>query len=110
MVQISAPRVPCSTQERKVAIRGFLARSVKTQRTGWYLRVLTPGEVGQGDELALVSRPERAYSVAAVNENWHGDFDPAFAEELLLSAELAEGWKQMLRKRLERLERQASKE
>lgn len=102
VVQVSAPRVPCSTQERKVGLAGFLRRSNEAQRTGWYLRVLTPGEVSAGDELILLSRPERAYSVAQVNENFHGRFDPAFAEELLLSAELAEGWKEMLRKRLAR--------
>lgn len=101
VVQVSAPRVPCSTQERKVGLRGFLRRSVATQRTGWYLRVLTPGEVAAGDELVLLSRPQRPYSVAAVNENWHGHFEAAFAEELLTSPELAEGWKRMLRKRLE---------
>jgi MOSC domain-containing protein YiiM len=100
VVQVSSPRVPCSTQERKVGRKGFLGRSNKTQRTGWYLRVLTPGEVSAGDELILVTRPERAYSVAQVNENFHGQFDRAFAEELLGSPELAEGWKDMLRKRL----------
>jgi MOSC domain-containing protein YiiM len=100
VVQVSSPRVPCSTQERKVGRKGFLGRSNKTQRTGWYLRVLAPGEVSAGDELILVTRPERAYTVAQVNENFHGDFSPAFAEELLRSPELAEGWKDMLRKRL----------
>jgi MOSC domain-containing protein YiiM len=100
LVQVSAPRVPCSTQERKVGLPGFLRRSNETQRTGWYLRVLESGEVAAGDALELVSRPERAYSVADVNANFHGEFDRALAEELLLSPELAEGWKAMLRKRL----------
>jgi MOSC domain-containing protein YiiM len=100
VAQVSAPRVPCSTQERKVGLAGFLRRSNETQRTGWYLRVLEPGEVAAGDELVLVSRPERAYSVAEVNANFHGEFERVFAEELLLSPELAEGWKAMLRKRL----------
>jgi MOSC domain-containing protein YiiM len=100
VVQVSAPRVPCWKQERKVQLSGFLRRANETQRTGWYLRVLTPGEVRAGDELVLLSRPERSYTVAQVNENFHGRFDPAFAEELLLSPELAEGWKEMLRSRL----------
>ena len=102
VAQVSAPRVPCSTQERKVRVPGFLARSVQTQRTGWYLRVLTPGEVWPGAELVLASRPAPGHTLAAVNENWHGRFDAAYAEELLLLPELAEGWKRMLRKRLAR--------
>lgn len=100
VVQVSAPRVPCSKQERKAGFAGFLARVVETRRTGWYLRVLTPGEVAAGDELILVSRPERPHSVAAVNDLWHGSLDAALAKELLDSPELAEGWKEMLRKRL----------
>ena len=100
VVQVSAPRVPCSTQERRVQLAGFLRRSNETQRTGWYLRVLTPGEVSAGDALVLLSRPARAHTVAQVNENFHGRFDPGFAEELLLAPELAEAWKEMLRKRL----------
>ncbi len=100
VVQVSAPRVPCSKQERKAGLEGFLARVVETRRTGWYLRVLTPGEVTAGDELILVSRPERPYSVAAVNELWHGSLDAALAQDLLAAPELAEGWKDMLRKRL----------
>ena len=99
-VQVSASRVPCSKQERKLQLPGFLKRVVETRRTGWYLRVLTPGEVAAGDELVLESRPEQAYPIAALNEHWHGDFDKAFAEELLGSAELGEGWKEMLRSRL----------
>jgi MOSC domain-containing protein YiiM len=99
-VQVSAPRGPCSKQERKVRLPGFLARTRETQRTGWYLRVLTPGEAGAGDELIFESRPAGPYTIAALNENWHGEFDPIFARELLLSPELAEGWKDMLRHRL----------
>lgn len=100
VVQVSAPRVPCSTQERKVGFKGFLRRTTETRRTGWYLRVLQAGEVAAGDELLLLSRPARAVTVAQVNETWHGPLDRAFAEELLLAPELAEGWKVMLRKRL----------
>jgi MOSC domain-containing protein YiiM len=100
VVQVSAPRVPCSTQERKVRLEGFLRRSNETQRTGWYLRVLTPGEVAPGDELVRLSRPEPAYTIAQLNAHFHGQFDRALAEELLLSPELAEAWKEMLRKRL----------
>ncbi len=104
-VQVSASRVPCSKQERKVQLPGFLKRVQETRRTGWYLRVLTPGEVAAGDELRLESRPAQPHTIEALNENWHGDFDPNYAEELLRSPELAEGWKEMLRDRLARRQR-----
>ncbi len=101
-VQVSAPRVPCSKQERKVRLPGFLRRVQETQRTGWYLRVLTPGAVTGGDELTLEARPARPYTLATLNANWHGDFDHGFARELLESPELAAGWKEMLLRRLAR--------
>jgi len=101
-VQVSAARVPCAKQQRKVQLPGFLKRVAEARRTGWYLRVLTPGEVAAGDELVLESRPAKAYTLESVNDNWHREFEVAFAEELLLSAELAEGWKEMLRDRLTR--------
>ena len=104
-VQVSASRVPCSKQERKLRLPGFLKRVQETRRTGWYLRVLTPGEVAAGDELRLESRPAQPHTIEALNENWHGRFDPGYAEELLRSPELAEGWKEMLRDRLARGQR-----
>jgi len=99
-VQISAPRYPCSKQERKVQLPGFRQRTVETLRTGWYLRVLAPGVVQAGDELRLVERPQPKLTVQRVNENMHSNFDPVFAQKLLDTPELAAGWKRMLEKKL----------
>lgn len=99
-VQVSDPRVPCWKQERKLKLPGFTKRSAETKRTGWYLRVLTPGEVSAGDELILESRPVGSYTIEALNEGWHGRLNRAFVEELLASPEVSEGWKEMLRHKL----------
>ncbi len=99
-VQVTSPRVPCTKQERKLQLDGFLKRVRKTRRTGWYLRVLTPGEVAAGDELILESRPEHAHTLEALNVNWHGKYDRASTEELLAAPEVEEEWKEMLRWRM----------
>ena len=99
-VQISAPRYPCSKQERKVQLPGFRQRTVETLRTGWYLRVLAPGMVQAGDELQLVERPQPDLTVQRVNENMHANFDPNFAQKLLDTPELSAGWKRILMKKL----------
>jgi MOSC domain-containing protein YiiM len=99
-VQISAPRYPCSKQERKVQLPGFRQRTVETLRTGWYLRVLAPGTVQAGDELRLVARPQPDLTIQRVNENMHTHFDPLFAQKLLDTPELAAGWKRMLVRKL----------
>lgn len=100
-VQISAPRYPCSKQERKVRRTGFLKETIRTRRTGWYLRVLTPGMVQAGDMLDLEARPNPAISVERVNRHIHATFDHDLAHELLALPELADTWKQMIQHRLE---------
>ncbi|MFZ1399485.1 MAG: MOSC domain-containing protein, partial [Candidatus Promineifilaceae bacterium] len=57
VVQVSAPRYPCTKQERKLQLPNFFNEVLHSQRTGFYLRVLTPGAVQAGAELKVVERP-----------------------------------------------------
>jgi MOSC domain-containing protein YiiM len=43
-----------------------MAQVVKTRRTGWYYRVLEPGEVRAGDTLDLVERPYPEWPLASL--------------------------------------------
>jgi MOSC domain-containing protein YiiM len=45
---------------------GFVKRFAKGLRLGAYLRVLEPGELGAGDAIALVERPDRGVTVGQV--------------------------------------------
>ena len=74
-------------------------RVQQTKRTGWYLRVLTPGEVAAGDELILESRPEQPiHSSRRLTRTGMASSTRRCAEELLQSPQLSEGWKEMLRR------------
>ncbi len=95
-VQVSGPRYPCTKQERKVGLPGFLKRTKETLRTGFYLRVLTPGVVQAGDTWLLEARLYPALSVHAINACAHQTFDPDVARRALDVPELAEGWKRIL--------------
>ncbi len=95
-VQVTAPRYPCMKQERKVGLPGFLNRTKETMRTGFYLRVLTPGTVQAGDELKLEERMYPEQTIYHLNACVHQTFDPAFAERSLAVPELAEGWKRII--------------
>jgi MOSC domain-containing protein YiiM len=99
-VQVSAPRYPCSKQERKVGLPGFLRQTMETLRTGWYLRVIEPGIVRVGDRLTLEARPRPELTIQHINANMHNDFDPTYAEQLLEVPELAYVWKRILRYKL----------
>jgi MOSC domain-containing protein YiiM len=102
-VQVSGPRGPCAKQERKLRLPGFLRRTRESMRTGWYLRVLTPGVVAAGDAWHLLERPRPTVSVHDVNRCILGAFDPLMARELMLMPELAEGWREILRQKVEKL-------
>ena len=69
-------------------------------RTGFYLRVLTPGVVQAGDEIVLEARPQPELTLQRLNELEFGAFDPEYARTMLQAPELAEGWKRILRRRL----------
>ncbi len=101
VVQVSAPRYPCSKQERKLKLPGFLKAVQSTLRTGFYLRVLTPGIVQAGDELRLLERPNPIFTIQLINEQTLGELDKEIAQQMLALPELAEGWKKIVARKLQ---------
>ncbi len=95
-VQIGGPRFPCWKQERKVKRPGYLKEVIRTMRTGWYMRVLTPGEVEAGDSLVLVERHAPNATVADANQCIHGDFDLEVADRVLAIAGLNDFWRRII--------------
>ncbi len=64
LLEISQPRQPCWKLSRRWSINR-LAHEVQDQRrTGWYLRVLRPGRLQSGDEIALLERRDPTFTIA----------------------------------------------
>ena len=88
VVQVTAPRTPCS----KLAMVMDDARFVKTfgeaLRPGAYLRVIEPGEVAAGDAADVLSRPDHGVTVAAMADIFL--FDRTRIPEALAVADLPE--------------------
>lgn len=101
-VQVSGPRYPCTKQERKLKLPGFYRRTIETLRTGFYLRVLTPGTVEAGDAWTLEERPHPDLTVHGINVCGHRTFDPDFAKQALDVPELASNWKRILESKLDK--------
>jgi MOSC domain-containing protein YiiM len=99
-VQISAPRYPCTKQDRKLKLPGFHKKVMETLRTGFYMRVLTEGMVQAGDEWQLEQRTTPDITVYSVNDNLFRRFDPHVARRLLDVPALSSGWKAILRLKL----------
>jgi MOSC domain-containing protein YiiM len=93
-VQVSQPRQPCWKISRRWGIKTLTRRVAQTGRTGWYLRVLRPGNIAAGAELELLQRPHPDWSVARANDVMFGrEVDRMAVVELMNLAELADAWK-----------------
>lgn len=56
-IEVSGPRSPCHTLVRRHRRPDLIEQVVATDRSGWYVRVLTEGWLEAGLELLLVDRP-----------------------------------------------------
>ncbi len=66
LLEVTSPRVPCATLGQRVGRPAFLKRFTRAGRPGAYFRVLEEGEVGAGDPIERVSRPDASLTVAEV--------------------------------------------
>lgn len=86
LLQVSLPRQPCFKLNHRFQLKNFAPQTWRSNRTGWYFRVLHPGGRGAiqaGDVIALVERPHPAWTVERVQEYLHRDpGNEAMNEEL----------------------------
>ena len=100
LVQVSQPRMPCWKVGRRWE-RPAMPREMQANgRTGFYLRVLTEGEVGAGGSLTLHERPQPEWTVARVNSALYVDKTNAEMDQYLSRLPLlAEAWRRTFRRR-----------
>jgi MOSC domain-containing protein YiiM len=65
MLEVSQPRMPCSTIERRFERQGMVAAILESGRCGWYFRVIEEGEAASGDALQAVPGTGTCHSVRA---------------------------------------------
>ncbi|WP_458688057.1 MOSC domain-containing protein [Nocardia tengchongensis] len=63
LLEVSAPRVPCATFQWHANEQQWVKRFTAQANTGAYLRVLTEGTIGAGDEVRVVHVPEHGVTV-----------------------------------------------
>lgn len=101
IVQVSQPRSPCWKLARRWQIPDLVPRVQDTGWTGWYLRILEPGEVAAGDTIQLADRPAGAPTIAEVGRILNRDkHDLDGARRLLEYPDLPERWRSKLEARL----------
>lgn len=91
VLEVSEPRTPCYKLGVRMGSLAFVKRFARALRLGAYLRVIEPGELGAGDEIALIERPEHEVTVALVGRaRLH---DGQLAERLLAAPQLSDEWR-----------------
>lgn len=98
LVEVSQPRIPCATLAKHLDDRLMVKRFAQARRPGVYLRIVEPGDVGAGDAIELVERPQHGVTVGLVYEAVLHDH--ALAARALEAPQLAESIASELRGRL----------
>ncbi|MBE7701624.1 MOSC domain-containing protein [Oerskovia sp. Sa1BUA8] len=103
VLEVTQPRTPCATFARRLGEDRWVKRFTDANRTGAYLRVVTPGEVQAGDTVEVVRSPSHGVSIA----DWFGSRAAGTAADLaarLLASQEA-GEVRLSAEMLERAER-----
>jgi MOSC domain-containing protein YiiM len=102
IVQVSQPRQPCWKLNLRFAREDMSRRVQDTRRTGWYYRVLEPGEIGAGDAVERLARPHPQWSVARLLRVLYVDRDDRVSLEQRAALDaLTPSWRKTAQKRLE---------
>ena len=73
MLEATAPRTPCGTFERRMAVDGWQDRFREHGAPGCYFRVLRAGVIRQGDPIEVVERPDHGVTVGGWFRRQHPD-------------------------------------
>jgi MOSC domain-containing protein YiiM len=98
LLEVTGPRTPCWKLGARMESAEFPVYFAAAGRPGAYLRVLSEGELGAGDEVRVVDRPAHRITVGGVAEIYHGD--RARCAELLRAPELGSEWRAWVHDRL----------
>jgi MOSC domain-containing protein YiiM len=66
-LEVAQPRLPCFKLGVRFGDPLMVKRFAKAERPGAYLRIVTPGEIGAGDAIEVVERPDHGVSVRLVS-------------------------------------------
>jgi MOSC domain-containing protein YiiM len=98
---VTEPRVPCLKLAAKFQRVDMIRRFLDSRRTGFYLRVVQPGELGAGDAVEVFERDDSAVSVVDVVELFATNArDRDLAAHALATKSLPDAWRAWLAERM----------
>jgi MOSC domain-containing protein YiiM len=91
VLEVSEPRIPCWRLGVRMNDEAFPRRFTKAMRPGAYLRIVTEGEVGAGDEIRVLEKPDHDLTVRDVFRIYTRDRHEV--RRLLVVPQLSESWR-----------------
>ncbi len=91
VLEVSEPRVPCWRLGVRMNDRAFPRRFTQALRPGTYLRILVEGDLGAGDEIRVIERPDHDLTIRDVLRIYA--FDRQEAARLLAIPGMPQSWR-----------------
>ena len=105
-VVVTQPRLPCYKLGVRFQADDMVKRFLASGRTGFYLAVRREGELGAGDEIAILARDPNAVPISEITRLYiakrYSNGDVNSVQRALRVAALPESWKSYFRERLQR--------
>jgi MOSC domain-containing protein YiiM len=90
VLEVSEPRIPCWRLGVRMNDKLFPRRFLESLRTGAYLRIVVEGDVGAGDEIRVVEKPDHDLTIRDVCRIYTRDH--AEVKRLLAVPQMSESW------------------
>ncbi len=97
LLEVSEPRFPCFKLGLRMGDPRFVKRFAAARRTGTYLRIVEEGDVGAGDAIERLARPDHGVTIGLFAEAYLGDH--ALAARLLEAPQVSSAWQEWARGR-----------
>ena len=109
VVMVTQPRTPCFKLGIKFGDQKIVDRFLASIRSGFYFAVLQEGPVGSGEAIEKINGNADSLTVAEVMAlHLDSSPDPDALRRLLQLEALPDGWKERMRKRMEKKESDSS--
>jgi MOSC domain-containing protein YiiM len=100
VLEVSEPRIPCWRLGVRMNDKTFPRRFTEALRPGAYLRLIVEGDVGAGDEIRVVERPDHDLTIRDVFRIYTRDRDEV--DRLLAVPQMSESWRRWARDLLQK--------
>jgi len=100
VLEVSEPRMPCWKLGVRMGDPTFPRQFTKAGLPGTYLRIVSEGEIGEGDEIRVISRPSHGLTVGDIFRIYTSDRHEA--GRLLQVPGVPESWRVWAQRRLAR--------